>query len=105
MQEDSAKFDYTLAGEKVLSIIVRRTEDGLLWIVPAREIGDIHLIMIVKDGRFNWHITDGRESDKIKRYPYSTHLPVDEFNKRIYEYTQRFIKRYHGNCKAYVMRK
>lgn len=97
------KIDYTLAGRKLLSLIWRKTQDGIMLGFPEPELGEIHLSLVKKEGRFFWHIKDGRESEKIKQYPFGMYLPSDEFEKRISELTRRYVRQYHGNKTAWIM--
>jgi hypothetical protein len=98
------KIDYTLAGQKLFSLLWNTTTDGLLITLPGFGLGDVHLLIMEKDDRVSWHITDNRKTEKTEIYPYGGHLPKEEFYKRILNSMIKYIKKYHGNKCAWIMK-
>ncbi len=96
------KVDYTLAGERLFYMLWQETEDGIMLTIPHKKLGDVHLLIMEKNGRFSWHIKDGRETKKEKKYPIGSHLPNDEFKKRYVGQIMKYVKKYNGNKKAWV---
>ena len=81
----------------------RETKDGIIFTVPHKNLGDVHLLIMEKEGRFSWHIKDGRETKKEKKYPIAGHFRSEDIAKRSMEIIKKYVRNFHGNKTAWVM--
>ena len=73
----------------MFSLIIKKTKDGFLFIVPHPKLHDVHLIAAEKNGTFFCHITDNREGVK-NRYPFKKEYSSEEVGEK----AQRIIMKY-----------
>jgi len=84
----------------LFKIMKNKTTDGISFGLKDKELGDVHVTILHKNGKLGWHITDATGE---RKYPLDAHIENELFLKRYFNRLIRLIKKYHGNKKAYVM--
>jgi len=91
----------TLKGKRILPLFLSPSKHGFVLGFGIKEFENIRLTVMEKEGRISWHVKDeakygnkpprfgGCEPEKIERF----------FEKR----TKKWLKKYHGNQKAWLM--
>ncbi len=103
MPEDSppVRLVYTLGGDPLIEFFMAPTTEGFCFGLADPSIGDIHLTVLFKEGKVRSSLKDpSRDPD---RFSGRTFTP-DVLAKKIENRVRRWVKPYHPNMVAWVMR-
>lgn len=92
---------YTIQGEPVVRCFLAPTTEGFLFGLSHPRVGDIHLTAFFKDGKIRTHIKD---SARNPAYVHDRTFTPDILGRRIEGRMRRFMKPYHPNMVAWIMR-
>jgi hypothetical protein len=95
----------TYKNKPVLSYFVTPTKDGIILGVKSRELGDVHLTLLWKNGKIGYHIAD-KTKEGIDRYPMDQHLAPSMITTRVERIVKPWskLRPYHPRRKAWVMK-